>query len=466
MIHCVGDRMNRAACLACAFLMLHGPGVAWAAQPSAGQPSEGAAGSSAGTPSQEASRDFFTDRGLEALAEGDLELAERALAAAAALEGDPARRAAAAALVARVRELRARRAERTPPRPRRLARPPAPPSERVPLVGYTTLLGLGLYGWALPRTLNIDPVASTRAFVGTYMLTVAASFTVPFVLTRKNPVSAAEANLAFYGATRGIWHGVLVGALIAGDVDPDTRARGWATSMFAGSLTELVLGFYLAPALAPTAGRAHTIAAVGDFGLLLGFGGGYLLRLNQKDTADEQARGMAAAGLVGAGLGLAGGYVLAAARDNSWGDAEVLRLCWALGAWNGAAVADLVHSDLSLDNRTFTGLAVAGGALGLLAGDRLVRHADFSAGESLLIDLGTVAGGLLGAGVAYLAVQDDGPYLFASGLGGLVGFGLSYWITPGRIGVPRQATPPYGALTFAPLLGSHGTRGLIVGSFF
>jgi hypothetical protein len=466
VIHFGGDRMKCAACwLACAF-WFSGTGLAWAAQPSQDAPSELAPGGL----SREAERDYFTDRGIEALADGDLGLAELTLAAAAELPGDPARRAASAFLLARVRELRARRGRPgvAPVPRRRVVRPAASAaSARAPLIAFTTLLGLGLYGWTLPRTLNIDPTTSTRAFVGTYMLTVAASFAVPYVLTAHSPVGPASVNLAFYGGTRGIWHGILVGALIAGDLTPDRRPRGWAASMLVGSLAELIAGYHLAPVLAPTAGRAHTIAVLGDFGLLLGFGTGYLLHYDQKDTADAQARSMAAAGLVGAGLGLAGGYALAATRDNSWGDGEVLRLCWALGAWNGVAAADLAHTDLSLGNRTFTGLAMAGGALGLLAGDRLVRDADFTVGESLLIDLATIAGGLLGAGVAYLIIQDYGPYQFASGLGGLMGFGLSYWLTPGRValaGRPRDRQA--GTLTLAPLLGVRGAKGLALAGAF
>jgi hypothetical protein len=405
-------------------------------------------------------RDFLTDRGLEALAEGDLMMADRALAAAAELPGDPARQAAAAALAARVHDLRLRRRVPPPPRPRRALPAAEAPSERAPLIGFTTALGLGLYGWALPRALNIDPSTSTRAFVGSYMLIGAASFVVPYLLTRDTHVSPAQVNLAVYGGSRGIWHGLLVGALVGGDLTPEVRSRAWAGSMFAGSLIELLLGYHLAPALAPTPGRARTIAAVGDAGLLLGFGTGYLLRFDRKETADQQARAMAGAGLVGAALGLGSGYLLARARQNSWGDGEVLRASAALGALEGAALADLGGVDLSLDDRTFTSLVMGGGVLGLVGGDLLVRQAEFSVGESLLIDLGTVAGALLGAGVTFLAIKDNGPYLFGSGLGAALGFGVSTWLTPGRTAGQRRHDGDPAALTIMPFLGRHGARGI------
>src|SRR3954463_296826 len=162
------------------------------------------------------------------------------------------------------------------------------------------------------------------------MMTAAASFVVPYMLTSDRPVSDAQVNLGFYGASRGIWHGVLAGSLIAGDLTPDHRSRAWAASMVTGSLTELLLGYHLAPVLTPTAGQAHTVAALGDFGLMLGFGTGYLLRFDQRDTADQQARAMAAAGLIGSVVGLGAGYTLSRLRDNSWGDAEVLRTSWIL----------------------------------------------------------------------------------------------------------------------------------------
>jgi hypothetical protein len=338
--------------------------------------------------------------------------------------------------------------------------PAAQASQRAPFVGWSTLLGIGLYGWSLPRTLNIDPNSQTRAFVGTYMLTVAASFIVPYMLTSRQPVSDAQVNLAFYGATRGIWHGVLAGGIIAGDLTPDHRSRGWAASMLAGSLVELLLGYHLSAVVAPTAGRAHTVAAGGDFGLMLGFGAGYFLRFDQKETADQQARAMAAAGLVGSAVGLAGGWALGRARDNTWGDAEVLRTSWILGAVLGASTADLARRELSFQSRTVVGLMMGGGALGLVAGDQLVRDADFGVGESLLIDLGTAAGGMVGAGVTYLAIQGDGPYLFSFGVGATVGFALTYWVMPGRVApVKRHRQEQGGTLVLAPLLDG-GTRGL------
>src|SRR6185295_10816383 len=114
--------------------------------------------------------------------------------------------------------------------------------------------------------------------------------------------------LAFYGGTRGAWHGLLLGSLFAGILSPDHHFGAWNASMLLGSVAGTVGGYGLAAGDRLTPGQARTIAAVGDFGLLSGFGAGFLLKLDRKDSGDAEARGMAAAGLLGTTAGLAGGY--------------------------------------------------------------------------------------------------------------------------------------------------------------
>jgi hypothetical protein len=249
-------------------------------------------------------------------------------------------------------------------------------AERTALLGTTTILGLGLYGWTVPGMLGMSAGESTRAFVGTYMVTAAGSFIIPYVALRDRPVTAAQANLGFYGGTRGIWLGVLLGAVIAGELDPDHHYQGWTASMLAGSLGGLVGGYQLAGSTGMSAGEARTMAAVGDLGLAMGFGTGFLLHFDGQPRgctpvsenpacfgpdfeADAHARKMAITGLLGAGLGLGGGYVLGRHRENSWGDGEVLRGATLLGVWSGWALADVANTSIDLKNRAFTGTLMA-----------------------------------------------------------------------------------------------------------
>jgi hypothetical protein len=412
----------------------------------------------------EQTRDALFDYAFEALVSGNLVLAERAFQQAANLPGDPVRREVAASFVQRVRRLRARQDVRVAPRALVPTPRPVPRSERAAFLATTTVLGLGLYGWTLPGALGLEPGNTTRAFVGVYMLTASSSFILPYLFTQDRVVTPGEVHLAFYGGTRGIWHGVLFGAVLAGNLGPDQRERGWMAAMFAGSLLELLGGYQLASAGKMSAGEARTMAVLGDFGLLWGFGTGYLLRLDDREDPDTQARGMAAAGLIGAGLGLGGGWILAHRRDNSWGDGEVMRASMGLGAWLGLAAADLGKTSFSLQNRTFTSLLMGGGAAGLVAGDWLVRDTSFGPGQALLVDLAMVSGGLLGAGVTYLVAgdQERPPYWLTSGVGAGIGFGLSYWAIRD---LPDNRPARLSAVVM-PMIGRHGERGVSVGGLF
>jgi hypothetical protein len=443
-----------------------------------------------------ARRQALFDLAFNALVEGNLPLAERAFVEAAALPGAPAQSAVAAAFADRVRHLRVRR---PPPivddvivdRP--VVRKPAPRqdagrTERIALLGTTTALGLGLYGWAVPGVLGVSASESTRAFVGLYMFTAAGSFVAPYLVLRDRPLSPGQANLSFYGATRGIWLGVLLGAVMAGEIGPDHHYQGWTASMLFGSLGGLVGGYQLAGATDMTAGEARTMAAVGDLGLAMGFGTGFLLHFDgmprdctpvsenpacfgADPQADAHSRKMALMGLLGSGLGLTGGYYLARHRENTWGDGEVLRAGTLLGVWSGWGVADAAHTNIDLTNGAFTGALMVGGAVGLVVGDRLVRNTDFTVGQSMLVDLSMISGGLLGAGTTYLFPGSDSkkPYVLASALGSIGGFALAYWgFRDAPEGpVTRRLSRLSGRdVAVIPTAGSQGGRGLAVAGRF
>jgi hypothetical protein len=447
----------------------------------------------------DARRQALFDLAFNALVDGNLGLAERAFSEAAALPGDPARSVVATSFADRVRQLRLRRATRVqaPPRTEAYVETEVPqPSrarrdtgrtERIALLGTTTALGLGLYGWAVPGMLGMNASASPRAFVGTYMLTAAGSFIIPYLVVRDRPVTAGQANLGFYGSTRGIWLGVLLGALAAGELGPDRRYQGWTAAMVAGSLGGLVGGYQLAGAADLSPGEARTMAAVGDLGLALGFGAGFLLHFDGQPRdctpfsenpacfgadpeADAHARKMALVGLLGSGLGLSGGYYLARHRQNSWGDGEVLRASTLLGVWSAWGIADVAGTSIDLTNGAFTGALMAGGVVGLALGDRLVRNSDFSVGQSMMVDLAMISGGLLGAGTTYLfpGSDDSKPYVLASAAGSVAGFALAYWGFHDAPEGPaaRRASRISGRVALIPTAGTQGGRGLAVAGRF
>jgi hypothetical protein len=440
-----------------------------------------------------ARRQALFDLAFNALVDGNLALAERAFLEAAALPGDPAQTAVATSFSERVRHLRARRpaplvVEERVEREPVAARRDAGRTERIALLGTTTALGLGLYGWAVPGMLGVNASDSTRGFVGLYMLTAAGSFIAPYLLLRDQPLTAAQTNLAFYGATRGIWLGVLFGTLAAGELSPDRRYQGWTASMLVGSLGGLVGGYQVAGATDMTPGEARTMAAVGDLGLAMGFGAGFLFHFDGQPRecpafsenpacfgfdfeADAHARKMALMGLLGSGVGLSGGYILARHSHNSWGDGEVLRAGTLLGVWSGWAVADAARTHIDLTNNAFTGALMAGGAVGLLVGDRLVKNTEFTVGQSMLVDLSMISGGLLGAGLMYLPPGSDSDkrFVLASAVGSIGGFTLAYWklhdSPEGPVARHLSAMTGRG-MAVVPTGGAQGQRGLAVAGRF
>ncbi|HUG41917.1 MAG TPA: hypothetical protein VMM12_15710 [Longimicrobiales bacterium] len=249
------------------------------------------------------------------------------------------------------------------------------------------------------------------------MLTAGASFVIPYLYTRDRPVTYGMANAGFWGATRGLTHGVYLVNLLD-DTPSDRAALGLGMAL---SLAEGLGGYSWARATDMSAGQAHTIGNFGDFGHAWA---GSVLLMAQPDP-DQAAF---ATLLAGAGLGLAYGTTRSAALPYTWGDAEVQRAAFFLGAGNGAVVWDWIFGEhASDDDIRFLGAALLGGSIaGLLAGDHALRGHDFSAGQAILVDLGTLAGGLLGLGLAVLVspenVDDATPLLTLAAVGADIGF--------------------------------------------
>ncbi len=289
---------------------------------------------------------------------------------------------------------------------------------RFLLLGTTTNLGLGYYGWAVPHILDIR---TGRGELAAYMLTAGASFVGPYLYTRDRPVTYGMANAGLWGATRGTLHGFL----LAGLIDPTPNDRTANALSMGASLAEALAGYTWAARTDMTAGDAHVIGNYSDFGFALV---GYTLITLQP----REERVSYGALLAGAGTGLALGTRRAPLYPYTWGDAEIQRTAFYLGAANTAVAWDLfLGNNPSDDDIRVMGPFLAVGSIGgLLLADRALEGHDFSAGQAILVDLGTIAGGLLGMGVAVLVGPDefdDPTGLFILGaLGADLGFVATY----------------------------------------
>jgi hypothetical protein len=162
-------------------------------------------------------------------------------------------------------------------------------------------------------------------------------------------------------------------------------------------------------------GAAHIIGTGGDYGGLYGLGVSHFI--------DAGTQGACAATLVGSGLGVAVGALYARNRDYSYGDAGVQRAAGWLGGFVGLALQQV--ADPNEWNKASTGSAMVGSVVGLVAGDGLVHGTEFSFGQSVIVDVGTVGGALFCLGLATLSSNERVAWA-STAAGGVLGYWLSY----------------------------------------
>lgn len=253
------------------------------------------------------------------------------------------------------------------------------------LVSGLTLLGLGWYGWSIPASFDFE---SSQSSIGTYMLVSSASFVVPYLLTTTATVTEADAQLALYGATRGIVHGFLVSELSEHENWDDTPAI--STAMSVG---ECALLYAWSRTGDLDAGTTGSMGLYSDYMTWSAFGLADVLAPAGEDASAARA----GAALAGAGVGLVTGRILGHGRGYSRGDAGVMHTTMLVGGFVGAAAGDLAGED---SEPVVLG-AVAGGGTAIAIGNMMVRGHEFSTGQSRLAFLGALAGGLFGLGASF-----------------------------------------------------------------
>ncbi|MDP8238871.1 MAG: hypothetical protein P9X24_07265 [Candidatus Hatepunaea meridiana] len=286
---------------------------------------------------------------------------------------------------------------------------------RTKLIIGSLALSLGYYGWAVPMSLEVD---NGKIIVALYMLTSGAGFYIPLSATRNITVTDAAATLSLYGGTRGIAHGISLAWLLSSK----PSAQGIVATGTLVSIAETIIGYNIAGKSNMSNGTAETISVGGDFGIGLGLGTAELANL-----LDDRKQAAAGSVLLGSGVGMWGGKWLADRQHYTRGDAYVLSAAGLLGAYIPIAVIDIVEPK---DDKIYTAASMLGAFVGLSMGNKLVQGKDFTTGQGSLIRLSELAGGLLGAGFAYLVSSDDKDnsalYLSSSAIGATTGFWLMY----------------------------------------
>lgn len=258
-----------------------------------------------------------------------------------------------------------------------------------------TLLGLGVYAPSFALTVTNDDAGRTAS----WLLVSGLSYFGASTLARDLHITEPMNRLATHAALRGGLAGLGVGE--AADFSADGRAAAVFFGSVGGTATGLALGQNLTIGQVAAASFGADAAALMALGLTRGLG---------SEDSRTIAGTMVGAGLLGYPLGWV--YERSVPHTVTSGDVRALAVAGAVGAL--AASPFLVGQDDPSDEAVALGLT-AGFAAGLVAGDRLlVARYDHNNAEGALLALGTVAGGLMGAGVATLADRDDNEVLVAS----------------------------------------------------
>jgi hypothetical protein len=288
-----------------------------------------------------------------------------------------------------------------------------------------TLAGVFVYGPALAA------MAEGSAAGALYLAAIGASFFTSAQVAKGRTISRAQNHMA----TDGIWRGAIIGNALfyvaVGDVDSRRNPR--IAALLGGALAGSMIGFQVGRPLSDGEAEGATFGST-FVGLttagIIGSAGGY-----NGTEARGEATAIVGAALAGYPLGLR--YVRRASYTVTAGDITALSTSSFIGAL--AAVTAVVDGDPS--DQTVAAVLTGGFVAGALLGDRLiVRRYDLTASEGHLMQLGAVAGGVLGLVLPLLAKsQDAAVYTGLSAGGAIAGMVLTKGIIEPAAGSRRAA---------------------------
>jgi len=256
-----------------------------------------------------------------------------------------------------------------------------------------------------------------------YLLVTGGTFFTLMAASRNLAVTRAQNHLATDGAYRGAF--MARGLAFALDVDEDGQ-DAWAASALLGGIVGSIAGFRLSRGYTDSEARAATFGsttlAATTVGLLGAFGA-----FESDQNTDRAAIGATvAAGLLGYPLGVR--YPRGASYRVTAGDVMTLLPAGLVGA--GLAAIPVANSD----GRAVSALVTAGYLTGVLVGDRvLAKRYDFTESEGRLTQLGTLAGALMGLGVAVTGDASEKTVIGLVSVGGFAGMALTVALTDAQL---------------------------------
>jgi hypothetical protein len=289
---------------------------------------------------------------------------------------------------------------------------------RNAFVKNQTILGLIAYGPTFAGAMSDNSAAATAG----YLVVAGGTFFAASEIARQTSISRAQSDLAFNMGHNG-------------------ALAGWATTYVLGAGNHLqsggaFVGGLTGAALGVAIGRAMTEAdAVGaafgsDIGALIGWGAmesikgkqtcnvnpGVSVKCTRNLSPRTEVTAVLASGIIGYPMGVL--YPRNAHYNVTPGDIQTL---WG-STILGMATSGALFVGRNTSSRAVAASLTAGGVVGIIAGDRfLVRRYDHSRTDGGRVVLGTVAGGLVGAGIATLTNPTDPEPHLVMGLGAVGG---------------------------------------------
>ncbi len=294
---------------------------------------------------------------------------------------------------------------------------------RNAFVKNQAILGLVAYGPTFAGAISDNSAGVTAG----YLVVAGGTFFAASEIARRISISRAQSDLAFNMGH----NGALAGWAVTYALGASNRVQSGGA--FVGGLTGATLGVAFGRGM--TEADAVGAAFGSDIGALIGWGTMEAIKSKQTCTvtpgvigtvnctrnisARAEVTTILASGIIGYPMGVL--YPRNARYNVTPGDIQTLWGTTLLGMATSGAL--FVGRDRS--TRAVAASLTAGGVVGIIAGDRfVVQRYDHSRTDGGRVVLGTVAGGLMGAGVATLTnTSDPDPHLVLglASVGGLIG---------------------------------------------
>ena len=280
-------------------------------------------------------------------------------------------------------------------------------------VANQTALGVALFG-PFAAVLGRNAAGGTAA----YLAVAGGTFFVAADRARRSPISNAANHLAWHGARHGAAAAGLTMAVLGSE---DIDGRAVAGAVLLGGIVGDIAGYRIARPM--TDAEAHGVSHGAFSTSAVAFGTSIAADLWRDDASRRAAAALVlGAGVVGYPLGLR--YARTGAYRVTAGDVGTLVAGELLGM---TTVATFIPQDIGNERQVAAFLA-GGFVLGAVAADRLiVRRFDYGEAESRMLQLGTVAGAVVGLAVPVLVGSDNPQAIFGPATaGGILGAILTH----------------------------------------